>query len=226
MGGCGEAHAEALLAGGEAEGESDMGLPDAARAEQDYVLAARDVLAAREIQHQHLVERDPVERRAGQLCNRRVRIFEHHLLETLQPLLAQGRRQHTDKIVVLAVGVLGQRLECPVGQLAGIGAGCAGYVAQIGGVESAGDCVVAVPAAVQDRVRQPRELPDQVERLGGILPGDPLDDSLAENCDFIHEIPALLRIDDRARPPDRRQPHSHFPGELGRTFRTGKLEPE
>ena len=52
VGGGGEAHAEALLAGGEAEGESDMGLPDAARAEQDYVLAARDVLAAREIQHQ------------------------------------------------------------------------------------------------------------------------------------------------------------------------------
>ena len=36
---------------------SDMGLPDAAWAEQDYVLAARDVLAAGEIQHQHLVER-------------------------------------------------------------------------------------------------------------------------------------------------------------------------
>ena len=56
MGGCGEAHGKALLAGGEAEGESDMRLPDAAWAEQDYVLTARDVLAAREIQHQHLVE--------------------------------------------------------------------------------------------------------------------------------------------------------------------------
>ena len=57
MGGCGEAHGKALLAGGEAEGESNMRLPDAAWAEQDYVLTARDVLAAREIQHQHLVER-------------------------------------------------------------------------------------------------------------------------------------------------------------------------
>ena len=34
-----------------------MRLADAARAEQDYVLAARDVLAAGKIQHQHLVER-------------------------------------------------------------------------------------------------------------------------------------------------------------------------
>ena len=56
MGGGGEAHAEALLAGGEAEGESDMRLADAARAEQDHILPAVDVIAAREIQHQHLVE--------------------------------------------------------------------------------------------------------------------------------------------------------------------------
>ena len=43
-------------ASGTAEGESDMRLPDAARAEQDYILPAVDVIAAREIQHQHLVE--------------------------------------------------------------------------------------------------------------------------------------------------------------------------
>ena len=55
MGGGGEAHAEALLAGGKPEGESDMRLPDAARAEQDHILPAVDVIAAREIQHQHLV---------------------------------------------------------------------------------------------------------------------------------------------------------------------------
>ena len=72
MGGCGEAHAEALLAGGEAEGESDMRLPDAAWAEQDYVLTARDVLAAREIQHQHLVEaRDCLEVEALELFDDR-----------------------------------------------------------------------------------------------------------------------------------------------------------
>ena len=38
------------------EGESDMRLPDAAWAEQDRVLATVDVIAAGEIQHQHLVE--------------------------------------------------------------------------------------------------------------------------------------------------------------------------
>ena len=58
MGGGGEAHAEALLAGGEAEGESDMRLADAARAEQDYVLAARDAYSPRaRSSDQHLVER-------------------------------------------------------------------------------------------------------------------------------------------------------------------------
>ena len=72
MGGCGEAHGKALLAGGEAEGESDMRLPDAAWAEQDYVLTARDVLAAREIQHQHLVEaRDCLEVEALELFDNR-----------------------------------------------------------------------------------------------------------------------------------------------------------
>ena len=79
MGGGGEAHAEALLAGGEAEGESDMGLADAAWAEQDYVLAARDVFAAGEIQHQHLVERrDRLEAEAPELCDDR----EPGLLDT------------------------------------------------------------------------------------------------------------------------------------------------
>ena len=56
--------------------------------------------------------------------------------------------------VVLAVGVLGQLLECPVGQPARIGANYAGNGAQIVGLEGAGDCFAVVPAAVQDRVRQ------------------------------------------------------------------------
>ena len=93
----------------------------------------------------------------GQICNRRVRIFDHPLLETLQSFLAQSRRQRTDEIFVLAVGVLGQLFECPVGQPARIAAGCAGNGAQIVGLEGAGDCFVAVPAAVQDRVRQSHE---------------------------------------------------------------------
>ena len=56
VGGGGEADGEALLAGGEAEGESDMRLSDTGRPEQDRVLAAVDIIAAGEIQHQHLVE--------------------------------------------------------------------------------------------------------------------------------------------------------------------------
>ncbi len=61
--------------------------------------------------------------RFRQLYGRRVRIFGHQLLQTLQPFLAQGRRQRTDETVVLAVGVLGQRLEGALSQLVRIGAG-------------------------------------------------------------------------------------------------------
>ena len=61
--------------------------------------------------------------RFRQLYGRRVRIFGHQLLQTLQPFVAQHRHQRTDETVVLAVGVLGQRLEGPLRELVRIGAG-------------------------------------------------------------------------------------------------------
>jgi hypothetical protein len=58
QGGCGgEAHGEALLAGGEAQAERGVSLAGAARPESDDVLAALDVFAARQLQDQGLVER-------------------------------------------------------------------------------------------------------------------------------------------------------------------------
>ena len=72
VGGGGEVHGEAPLAGGEAEGQSDVRLAHAARAEQDRVLAALDVIAACEVQHQHLVEaRDGLEVGALELLDDR-----------------------------------------------------------------------------------------------------------------------------------------------------------
>src|SRR3954452_10470836 len=53
----GEADRKALLTGGQPEPESDMGLAGAAVAESDHVLPPLDVLAARQLQHQQLVER-------------------------------------------------------------------------------------------------------------------------------------------------------------------------
>lgn len=47
---------EALLAGGQAKGERDMGLAGSRVAERDDVLAAQDERAAGKLQHQHLVE--------------------------------------------------------------------------------------------------------------------------------------------------------------------------
>ena len=52
-----KAHGEAFLTGGQTEAKGDMGLAGAAVAERDDVLAALDVLAARQFQDQHLVER-------------------------------------------------------------------------------------------------------------------------------------------------------------------------
>src|SRR5208337_2144871 len=53
----GEADGETLLAGGESQSDRDVGLAGAAVAECDDVLAPRDVLRARQLQHQRLVER-------------------------------------------------------------------------------------------------------------------------------------------------------------------------
>ena len=67
-----------------------MRLADAARAEQDYVLAARDVLAAGEIQHQHLVERrDRLEVEALELFDDR----EPGLLDTPLDEAALGEQR-------------------------------------------------------------------------------------------------------------------------------------
>ena len=78
--------------------------------------------------------------------------------------------------------------------------------------------------AVLDRIRQSHVLPHQVERLGGILNGDPVDDGPAAEFQVVHEIPAASRIDDRARPADRRHPMPHLSGKLDPALRAGKLE--
>ena len=55
-GGGDEADGEPLLAGGQPEAESNMGLACAAGAEGDDVLAALDPFAARQLEHLHLVQ--------------------------------------------------------------------------------------------------------------------------------------------------------------------------
>ena len=72
LGGGGEAHGEALLAGGEAEGQGDVRLADARGPKQDRVLATIDIVAAGEVQHQHLVQaRDGLEVEALELFDDR-----------------------------------------------------------------------------------------------------------------------------------------------------------
>ncbi len=54
---CDKANGEAFPAGGQIEAEGDTGLSSAAVAERDDVLTTVDVLASRQFQGQHLVER-------------------------------------------------------------------------------------------------------------------------------------------------------------------------
>lgn len=65
-----EAHAQAFLAGGEAQGERDVSLADAGGPEQDYVLPTVDVLRAGQLHDQHLVQaRNGLEIEALQLLH-------------------------------------------------------------------------------------------------------------------------------------------------------------
>ena len=163
--------------------------------------------------------------RFGQLCKGRVGELDHPLLQMLQALLAQSRRQSPDETVVLPMGVLGQRFEGPVGQLVRIGPGGAGDVAEVGGgAKDVDDRAGIVLAAVQGRVRHPHEPPHQVERLDGILRGDTPDDGVSEDLQVVHEIPGLPPVEDCARPADGGKPMPHLAGELGRAFRAGKLK--
>ena len=70
-----------------------------------------------------------------------------------------------------------------------------------------GEGFVAAPATVQDRVSEAHVLPHQAERLGGVFSGDPLHDGRTVKFELLEEIPALLRVESRAQPPDGRQPH-------------------
>src|SRR3954465_9088246 len=55
-GGGGESDREPPLTGGKTQGQSNMGLPGAAVAEHDDVVAGNNKLAARQLQYQRLVE--------------------------------------------------------------------------------------------------------------------------------------------------------------------------
>ena len=66
---------------------------------------------------------------------------------------------------------------------------------------------VAAPATAQDRVSEAHVLPHQAERLGGVFSGDPLHDGRTVKFELVEEIPALLRVESRAQPPDGLQPH-------------------
>ena len=165
--------------------------------------------------------------RFGQLCKGRVGELDHPLLQPLQALRAQGRRQSPDEAVILPVSVLGERLEGQLSQLVRIGLGGTGDVAEIvGGAKDVDDRAGIVMATVQGRVRYPHVLPDQVESLGGILRGDASNDDLSEDLQLVLQLPDLLQVEAPARSADRRQAMPYFPGKLGRAFRAGQLEPE
>ena len=130
------------------------------------------------------------------------------MLQVLQSLLSQSRRQNADEAVVLTVVVLGQRLEGLVREFAGSSSRGFGDFAErhAGSMEDAYHRPAAVVAACEDRIRQSQETPHQVQPLGGIGFRHLIDDGSALRFQIVDQRPPVLPVDEGARPRDRRQP--------------------
>src|SRR6516225_4991303 len=102
-GGGDEADRQALLAGGQPQSESNVGLPRAAVADRNHVLSASDVLAAGKLQHQCLVERrDRRELETVQTLHRREpRLLDAALDHSLFPVdqFKLGQAQQITRVV-------------------------------------------------------------------------------------------------------------------------------
>ena len=147
----------------------------------------------------------PLRRRpipAGPFRLRLVRELGGPPFQALQPFLAQGRRQNGDQIVVLAVAVPGCSLEGAVSQpqrICGtsVGPGGASDLAKVRNrcAEDGNDPPLVVLAALTGRVRQLRQSPHQLQRLGRVRFRDTPGDGLAMDFQVRRKIPALAPIE-------------------------------
>ena len=125
----------------------------------------------------------------------------------LQSFRPQGRCQHLDQGVVLAVAVVGQRPERTVSQRDQIGRCGVRDLAQVtdGRIEDTGYGSTAVIAAREDRVGERQKVPHQVQPLDRIAWGHRVDDGAALHVQIVDQDPSVLPVDKRGCPCDRRQ---------------------
>ena len=152
-----------------------------------------------------------------------------------QPLLEPGdarslerREDELDQPVVLAVVVRGDGLEDPVGEPHRIGRCREGDRTEVvaGLAEHVADIATAVVDAVQDRLGQPHEPPQQLERQIGAVTGHLVDDQLALQVEVLHEGPTLRPVDERPGLPQGGEPLADVGGHGLRTGLGAELEPQ
>ena len=112
----------------------------------------------------------------------------------LQSFRPQGRCQHLDQGVVLAVAVVGQRPERTVSQRDQIGRCGVRDLAQVtdGRIEDTGYGSTAVIAAREDRVGERQKVPHQVQPLDRIAWGHRVDDGAALHVQIVDQDPSVL----------------------------------
>jgi hypothetical protein len=150
------------------------------------------------------------------------------LLEPSDPCSLERGQDDLDQPVVLAVAVRGDRLEHPVGEPHRIGGGLGGDSTEIaaGLAEHVADIAAAVVDAIEDRLGQLQESPQQLERQIGAAVGHLVEDQLALQVEVLHEGRPLLPVDEGPRLAQRGKPLADVGGgRLGAGLGV-ELEPE
>ena len=144
------------------------------------------------------------------------------------PAPSSAGRIDLDQPVVLAVVVPRHGLEDPVGEPHRIGRRFGGDSTEIqaGLTEHVTDVATAVVDAVQDRLGQPHEPPQQLERQIGAGVGHLLDDQLALQIEVLHEGSTLLPVDEGPGLPQRGEPLADVGGNGLGTGLGAELEPQ
>jgi hypothetical protein len=93
-------------------------------------------------------------------------------------------------------------------------------------MEDADHRPTAVIAALEDRIAQRKEPPQQIERLNRIGLRHLLYDRSALRFEIVYQRPSVLPVDEGSRPCDRGQPFADFLCDLSRALRASQFEPQ
>src|ERR1700682_5311179 len=84
----------------------------------------------------------------------------------------------------------------------------------------------AVIAALEDRIAQRQEPPQQIERLNRIGLRHLLDDRSSLRFEIVYQRPPVLPVDEAPRPCDRDQPFTDLLRDFSGALRAGQFEPQ